>query len=80
MQPLENKEGANSASLEISKGCEIVLKYVEALMALVVTNVHCRDWFCAAVGSWNCFLFWSFFFFFSVCFGFPNLLCILFSH
>lgn len=24
MQPLENKEGANSVSLEISKGCEIV--------------------------------------------------------
>lgn len=43
MQPLENKEGANSASLEISKGCEIVLKYVEALVALAVTNAHCRD-------------------------------------
>lgn len=43
MQPLENKEGANSASLEISKGCEIFLKYVEALIALAVTNAHCRD-------------------------------------
>lgn len=40
MQPLENKGGANSASLGISKGCEIVFKYVEALIALAVTNVH----------------------------------------
>lgn len=43
LQPLENKEAVNSASLEISKGCEIVSKYVEAFIALAVTNVHCRD-------------------------------------
>lgn len=36
MQPLENKEGANSISLEISKGWEIVLKDVEALTILAI--------------------------------------------
>lgn len=35
-QPLENKGGGNSVSLELRKGCEIVLKDVKALTALAI--------------------------------------------
>lgn len=39
MEPLENKEGANSVSLEISKGCEILLKDVEVLAVLAIKSL-----------------------------------------
>lgn len=36
MQPLENKENANSVTLELSKSCEIVRKDVEAFTVLAI--------------------------------------------
>lgn len=77
MQPLQNKGGANSASLEISKACEIVLKYVEAHM-LWLLQMSTEG--ISSVLLLESGIVFFFFFFFSVCFGFASLFCILFFH